>query len=163
MSWNILGSAYWIQSIRKNDTRNFYLFVFYEVTTRKVNFRFYKQCSQAATRLRTCHFCVKCQHCVLALIFLYILKKKLVEKLCKVLDMRPKAYTLAGLKFYLKYYDQTTITGSIWQKVRKCSKIRQYYKNLIFNFAGAFLTAFGKIYFLKGRQRTGLWLHLNIS
>ena len=37
-------------TIWKNDTRNFYL-VISKVTTKKVNFRFYKQCSQATTRL----------------------------------------------------------------------------------------------------------------
>ena len=46
-------------------------------TTAKGNFSFYKQWGQGATRLicKRCIFAQKCYYCVLALIFLYKLKK----------------------------------------------------------------------------------------
>ena len=53
-----------------------YYFIF-KVTTAKVNFRFYKQCNQAATRL-ICEGVIFVQNAsivFLALIFLYTLKK----------------------------------------------------------------------------------------
>ena len=59
----------------------------------KVNVPFYKQCSQAETRL-ICKRTILPQNAsifFLALIFLYISeKKKTVEKLCKVLEMELK-------------------------------------------------------------------------
>ena len=77
--------------------------------------------------------------------------------------MKPKTYILAGLKFYLKYSNHSTIPDSIQQKVREYSKTGQGYKNLIFNFWDFFLTAFVKVYFLRGRQRAELGLHSSIS
>ena len=68
----------------------------------KVNVPFYKQCSQAETRL-ICKRTILPQNAsifFLALIFLYISeKKKTVEKLCKVLEMELKTYTPASPKF----------------------------------------------------------------
>ena len=48
--WNILGCTYWLQSIQKNDTRNFCLFVYLRSYNGKSKC-FYKQCSQAARPL----------------------------------------------------------------------------------------------------------------
>ena len=57
--WNILGSLLSIQ--KETILRTFvYLFIC-KVTTTKVNFRFYKQCSQAATRL-ICKRAIFCQN-----------------------------------------------------------------------------------------------------
>ena len=40
ISWNILGSTYWTQSIRKNDTRDFCLFGYFQSYNDKSNFPF---------------------------------------------------------------------------------------------------------------------------
>ena len=72
-----------------------------EVTTTKVNFRFFKQCSQTTTRL-VCEraiFAPSAGIVFLALIFFYTLKKNLVEKLYKVLEMELQTYTPVGPKF----------------------------------------------------------------
>ena len=100
--WNILGlgSTYWLQSIRKSDTRNFCLFVYLQVTTTKVNFRFWKQCSQVQQVLFENELLLRK---MLVSFFssnipLYI-RKNPVEKLCKVLGFERKTYTPVGLKF----------------------------------------------------------------
>ena len=38
--WNILGSTYWLQAIRKNDTRNFCLFIYSQSYNSKSIFSF---------------------------------------------------------------------------------------------------------------------------
>ena len=75
--WNILGSTYWLQSIRKIDTRNFCLFVYFQIYNNKNKFSFLQtvQSRRNMSYLLTCQFWVKCLHCFLALIFLYTLKK----------------------------------------------------------------------------------------
>ena len=50
--------------------------------------------------LRPIRFCVKC--IFLALIFLYTWGKNPVEKLCKVLEIELKAYTIVGPKFIIE-------------------------------------------------------------
>ena len=100
--WNIsrLGSTYWLQSIRKSDTRNFCLFVYLQVTTTKVNFCFWKHCSQAQQVLFENQLLLRK---MLVSFFssnipLYI-RKNPVEKLRKVLEFERKTYTPVGLKF----------------------------------------------------------------
>ena len=70
-----MGSIYWLQSIRKNDTRNFvYLFISKVRTTSK--FSFYKQCRKEQHALFANElFLRKMLVSFLALIFLYTLKK----------------------------------------------------------------------------------------
>ena len=74
-----------------------------KVATTKVNFRFYKQCSQVAT-------CLICEQAILrkmlvsffsANIPLYI-EKNPMEKSCKVLEMELKMYTPVSPKFVFK-------------------------------------------------------------
>ena len=98
--WNILGSTYWIQSIRKNDTRNFCLFIYFQGYNDKNKISF----SQTA---------VKTQHDLFAnepslgkiLVSFFrsnipqYIEKNPVEKLCKVLEMELKTYTPLGSKF----------------------------------------------------------------
>ena len=94
--WNILGSAYWLQSIWKNHTRNFCFLFISKVTTTKINFRFYKQCSQGAAGLI-------CEGVILRKLLVSFFssniplcnKKNPVENLCKVLEMQLKTYTTA--------------------------------------------------------------------
>ena len=72
-----------------------------EVKTTKVYFRFYKQCSQAATRLiceRAIFVCKMLVSPFTSNILLHI-EKNPVEKLCKVLEMELKTYTPVGPKF----------------------------------------------------------------
>ena len=90
--WNILGSRYWLQSIRKNDTRNFRLFVYLWSYKDKSKFLFLEtvQSSRNTFYSRTSHFLQK----VLVSFFssnisLYIGKNP-VEKLYKVLEMKLK-------------------------------------------------------------------------
>ena len=73
--WNILRSTYGLQSIRKTVLGTVvYLFICKVITT-KENFRFYKQCSQASTRL-ICELAAFAQNIIsVALIFFYILKR----------------------------------------------------------------------------------------
>ena len=75
--WNILGSTYWLQSIRKNDTRNFCLFVYLWSYNDKSKFSLLQkvQSSRNTSYLQTSHFCAKTEYRFLALIFLYALKK----------------------------------------------------------------------------------------
>ena len=75
--WNILGSIYWLQSIRKNNIRNFCLFVYFQSFNDKSKFSFLRtvKLRRNTSYLRTSHFCVKCLYGFLALLFLYTLKK----------------------------------------------------------------------------------------
>ena len=75
--WTILGSAYWTQFIRKNYTRNFCLFVYFQSYNYKSKFSFLQtvQSNRNTSYLGTSHFCVKCLYRFLAPIFLYTLKK----------------------------------------------------------------------------------------
>ena len=84
----------------KNNTRNFcYLFVC-KVIMIKANFRFYKQCSQAKTRLisKQAIFPQMLVSFCSSNIPLYI-ENNPVEKLCKVLEMELKTYTSVSSKF----------------------------------------------------------------
>ena len=98
--WNILGSTYWLCLHEKTVLGNFvYLFI-WEVTATKVNFRFYKQCSQATTRLifKGATFAQNASIVFCSNIPLYI-EKILEEKLRKVLEMELKTYTPVDPKF----------------------------------------------------------------
>ena len=76
-----------------------YLFIS-KVTTKKVNFRFYKQCSQGAIRLL-------CEQAILSKMLLSFfssniplyIEKTPVEKFCKVLEMELKTYNPVSPKF----------------------------------------------------------------
>ena len=75
----------------------------YKVKTTKVNFRVYKQCSQATTRL-ICEESFLCKMLV-SLFSSNIplnIGKNPVEKLCDVLEMELKMYIAVGLKFVFK-------------------------------------------------------------
>ena len=85
----------------------FVYFFISKLTTAKVNFHFYTQCSQEATRLicERAIFSVKCWwYRFLALIFLYTLKKIL-----KILEMELKTYTLVGPKFVVEKIKYTNL------------------------------------------------------
>ena len=91
---------YWLQSIRKNDTRNFCLFVYFQSYNDKVNFRFTNSTVEAQHVLFANEpFLRK----ILVLFFssniLLYIEKNPVEKLCKVLKMELKMYTPVGQKF----------------------------------------------------------------
>ena len=98
--WNILGSTYWLQSIRKNDTRNFCLFVYFQSYNDKSKFSFLQTVQKAQHVLFTNEpFLRK----ILVSFFssnipLYI-EKNPAEKLCKALEMELKTYTPVGPKF----------------------------------------------------------------
>ena len=66
-----------LQSIRKNNTRKFCLFVYLQCYNNKSKFSFSQtvQSSCNTSYLRTNHFCTKCQYRFLAAIFLFTLKK----------------------------------------------------------------------------------------
>ena len=61
---NILGSTYWLQSIRKkkNNTRNFCLFVYLQSYNNKSKFSFLQpmQSSRNMSYLQTSHFSARC-------------------------------------------------------------------------------------------------------
>ena len=63
---------------KKNDTRNFCLFFYFQSYNDKSKFSFLQTVysRRNTSYLRTRHFYVKCQYRFLALIFLYTLKKK---------------------------------------------------------------------------------------
>ena len=75
--WDILGSFYWIQFMRKNDTRNFYSFVYFETYNDKSKFSFLQKLQSRGNTfyLWTSHFYVKCWYHFSAIIFFYTLKK----------------------------------------------------------------------------------------
>ena len=66
-----------LQSIRKNDTRNFCLFVYLRSCNGKSKCSLLEtvQSSDNTCYLRMSHFCARCLHRFLALIFLYTLGK----------------------------------------------------------------------------------------
>ena len=74
---NIFGSTYWLQSIQKNFTRNFGLFVYFQSYNGKGEFSFLQtaQLRRNTSYIQTSHFCVKCWYRFLALVLLYTLKK----------------------------------------------------------------------------------------
>ena len=99
--WNILGSTYWIQSIRKNDTRIFVYLFTSKVTTTKVSFCFYKQCIVEVKHVLFVNEPYLRKTLVSFFssnIPLYIVKNP-VEKLCKILEMELKMYILIVPKF----------------------------------------------------------------
>ena len=113
-----------------------YLFI-WEVTTTKVNFHFYKQCSQVATRLI-------CKWAIFVLnastfssnIPLYI-KKNPLAKLCTVLKMKLETYTAVNPKFVFKkikfkvlHYLQHDF---ICQRPRLSKDQISMFKNLVIN------------------------------
>ena len=75
------------------------MFIF-RVTVTKVNFRFYKHCSQGSTRL-ICEepFLRKILVSFFSSNILLYIEKNPVEKLCKVLEMELRTYTPVGPKF----------------------------------------------------------------
>ena len=70
------------------------------------NFHFYKQCM---FYLGMSHFCIKCQYCFLAQIFLYTLKKNLSKKYVRFwkwnLNVHPK-FVFKKIKFKFLHYMQ---------------------------------------------------------
>ena len=77
--------------------RIFVYLLTWKLTTAKVSFRFYKQCSQGTTRLN-CEPAIFAQNArgLLALDISQNIEKDLLEKLCKILEMEIKRY---GPKF----------------------------------------------------------------
>ena len=58
----------------------------------------------------------------------------------------------------LRFVSPDNPSQNIWHKLKKYSKIRQGFKNVISNFAG-FLTATVNVWFVEGRLSAGLLLH----
>ena len=94
--WNFLGSTYWLQSIQKNDTRNFCLFVYLRSYNDKSKFSFLETVQSSRNTL-IWERAIFAQN-VSINIPLHIGKNP-VEKLCKVLEMELKTCNPVGLKF----------------------------------------------------------------
>ena len=59
--WNILGSTYWLQSLRKSDTRNFCSFVYFQSYNGKSKFSILQSVQSSCNTyyLWISHFCTK--------------------------------------------------------------------------------------------------------
>ena len=114
--WRILGSTYWLQSTRKKDTRNFYLFVYLRRYNdeSKISF-FFEQYSQGATCF-VCEWAYSAENTSMVFsssIPLYI-EKNLVEKMCMVLEMELATYTPFGLKFVFEKIKVKVLHYTTW-------------------------------------------------
>ena len=99
ISWNNLGSTYWLQSIWKNNTNNFCLFVYF-TKWQQQQFSLLEtvQSSQDTSYLEMSHFCTKFWYSFFSSnIPLYIGKN--LWKNYAVLEIELKTYTPVSLKF----------------------------------------------------------------
>ena len=127
---NILGSTYWLkslQSIRKDDIRNFCLFVYFPSYNHKSKFSFLQtvQLRRDMSYLLTSHFCVKSYYRFLALIFFHTLKKIPLENyVCKFKIIKIKVIKIFHFLMERPYY--TLKRSRVFQITLKIGENRNF-------------------------------------
>ena len=131
-----MGSTYWIQSIRKYDTRNFCLFVYLGSYNDKNEFLF----------LETMEFVLFANDSCLRKMLVWFFSSNIllyngkypVEKLCKVLEMELKTYTSVGLKFVFEKIKFKVLHFIQHNFIRQPSGLSKdqisMFKNLVINY-----------------------------
>ena len=135
-----MSSTYWLQSIRKNDTRNFCLFVCLRIYNNKSKFLFLEtvQSSRNISYLRMSHFLRKMLVSLFSSNIPLYIGKNPVEKLCKVLEMELKTYSPVDLKFVFEKIKFKVLQYIQHNSIRQCPGLSKdqisMLKSLVINY-----------------------------